>query len=155
MTPGYALIEWEQLRMSGIPGVAALLTLRDVTRECELETDRDRLATVAEESPYPIVEIDRHGNILYVNPAMVEVLCRFGYDLSGRPDILPDNLPALVATCLIGGRTLRSGRRPGRGLLQLDLMSGAQQPPRARLRHRPHRSACHAPGLERHGGSPS
>jgi two-component system sensor histidine kinase/response regulator len=106
--PGYALIEWEQLRMSGIPGVAALLTLRDVTRECELETDRDRLATVAEESPYPIVEIDRHGNILYVNPAMVEVLCRFGYDLSGRPDILPDNLPALVATCLIEGRTLRS-----------------------------------------------
>lgn len=107
-SPTYALIEWEQLRMSGIPGVAALLTLRDVTRECELETDRDRLATVAEESPYPIVEIDRHGNLLYVNPAMVEVLCRFGYDLNGRPDILPDNLPALVATCLLEGRTLRS-----------------------------------------------
>lgn len=107
-SPAFALIEWEQLRVSGIPGVAALLTLCDVTRECELETDRDRLATVADESPYPIVEIDRDGNILYVNPAMVEVLCRFGYDLSGRPDILPDNLPTLVATCLLEGRTLRS-----------------------------------------------
>ncbi len=106
--PAFALIEWEQLRLSGIQGVAALLTLRDITRECELETDRDRLATVAEESPYPIVEIDRNGNILYVNPAMVEVLCRFGYDLGGKPDILPDNLPNLVATCLLEGRTIRS-----------------------------------------------
>ncbi|MGC3973803.1 MAG: response regulator [Nitrospira sp.] len=107
-TPALTVIEWEQLRLSGIPSVSTLLTLRDVSRECELEQDRDRLATVAEESPYPIVEIDRNGNILYVNPAMVEVLCRFGYDLNGKPDILPDNLPALVATCLLERRTLSS-----------------------------------------------
>ena len=69
--PALTVIEWEQLRLSGIPSVSTLLTLRDITRECELEQDRDRLATVAEESPYPIVEIDRDGNILYVNPAMV------------------------------------------------------------------------------------
>ncbi len=102
------VIEWEQLRLSGIPSVSTLLTLRDISRECELEKDRDRLATVADESPYPIVEIDRDGNILYVNPAMVEVLCRFGYDPNGKPDILPENLPALVATCLLEGRTLTS-----------------------------------------------
>ncbi len=106
--PACSVIEWEQLRLTGIPQAVALLTLRDITRECELETDRDRLATVAEESPYPIVEIDRNGNVLYVNPTMVDVLCRFGYDLSGRPDILPENLPALVATCLLEGRTIRS-----------------------------------------------
>lgn len=106
--PALTVIEWEQLRLSGIPSVSTLLTLRDITRECELEQDRDRLATVAEESPYPIVEIDRNGNILYVNPAMVEVLCRFGYDPNGKPDILPDNLPALVATCLLEGRTVSS-----------------------------------------------
>ncbi len=106
--PPLTVIEWEQLRLSGIPSVSTLLTLRDISRECELEQDRDRLATVAEESPYPIVEIDRNGNILYVNPAMVEVLCRFGYDPNGKPDILPDNLPALVATCLLEGRTVTS-----------------------------------------------
>ena len=106
--PALTVIEWEQLRLSGIPNVTTLMTLRDISRECELETDRDRLATVADESPYPIVEIDRHGNILYVNPTMVEVLCRFGYDPTGKPDILPDNLPSLVATCLMEGRTLRS-----------------------------------------------
>jgi signal transduction histidine kinase/CheY-like chemotaxis protein/HPt (histidine-containing phosphotransfer) domain-containing protein len=106
--PSFTVVQWEQLRLSGIPSVAILLTLRDISRECEMEQDRDRLATVAEESPYPIVEIDRNGNLLYVNPAMVEVLCRFGYDPQGKPDILPDNLPALAATCLLEGRTLRS-----------------------------------------------
>ncbi len=107
-TPAVTVIEWEQLRLSGIPSVSTLLTLRDISRECELEQDRDRLATVADESPYPIVEIDRNGNILYANPTMVEVLCRFGYDPNGKPDILPENLPALVATCLLEGRTLSS-----------------------------------------------
>ncbi len=102
------VIEWQQLRVPGIPSAATLLTLRDVSREFELEKDRDRLAEVAEESPYPIVEIDRDGNLLYVNPAMADILCRFGYDLSGKPDILPDNLPALAATCLLEGRTLTS-----------------------------------------------
>ena len=102
------VIQWQGLRMSSIPAVTALLTLRDVSREYELENDRNRLAAVAEESPYPIVEFDREGNILYVNPAMTEVLCRFGYDLGGQPGILPDNLSQLVTSCLEGGRTIAS-----------------------------------------------
>ncbi len=107
-TGHFTVIEWQHLRISGIPSVATLMTLRDVSREVELEKDRDRLAEVAEESPYPIVEIDRHGNLVYANPAMADVLGRFGYDLAGKPEILPDNLPALVATCLLEGRTLTS-----------------------------------------------
>ncbi len=102
------VLEWQHLRISGIPSVATLMTLRDVSHEIQLEKDRDRLAKVAEESPYPIVEIDRHGNLVYVNPAMADVLSRFGYDLAGKPDILPDNLSALVTTCLLEGRTLTS-----------------------------------------------
>lgn len=100
MQSAETFLEWQELRLSGIPGAASLMTLRDVSREFELEKDRNRLAAVAEESPYPIVELDRHGNILYVNPAMVDVLCRFGYADDGKPDILPDGLPALIASCL-------------------------------------------------------
>ena len=102
------VIEWQGLRVSGIPTVTTLLTLRDVSREYELENDRNRLAAVAEESPYPIVELDRDGNLLYVNPAMTEVLCRFGYDEGGQPAILPDNLSQLIERCLKSGRTLAS-----------------------------------------------
>lgn len=102
------VVEWQQTRMSGISTVVSLLTLRDVSHELELENDRNRLAAVAEESPSPIVELDRDGTLLYVNPAMAEVLCRFGYDPSGKPDILPDNLQALVAKCLGEGRPIAS-----------------------------------------------
>ena len=102
------VIEWQGLRVSGIPTVTTLLTLRDVSREYELENDRNRLAAVAEESPYPIVELDRDGNLLYVNPAMTEVLCRFGYDEGGQPAILPDNLSQLIERCLKSRRTLAS-----------------------------------------------
>ena len=102
------VVEWQYLRVSGIESATALLTLRDASHELELESDRNRLATIAEESPYPIVELDREGNLLYVNPAMIEVLCRFGYDLDGQPDILPEKLPELVATCLQEGRPLAS-----------------------------------------------
>jgi signal transduction histidine kinase/CheY-like chemotaxis protein/HPt (histidine-containing phosphotransfer) domain-containing protein len=106
--PAETFLEWQQLRLSGIPGAASLVTLRDVSREFELEKDRNRLAAVAEDSPYPIVELDRQGNILYVNPAMVDVLCRFGYADDGKPDILPDHLPALIASCLQEARPLIS-----------------------------------------------
>ena len=102
------VIEWQGLRVSGIPTVTTLLTLRDVSREYELENDHNRLAAVAEESPYPIVELDRDGNLLYVNPAMTEVLCRFGYDEGGQPAILPDNLSQLIERCLKSRRTLAS-----------------------------------------------
>jgi signal transduction histidine kinase/CheY-like chemotaxis protein/PAS domain-containing protein len=101
-------IEWTQLRLSGVSGVTSLLTLRDVSREVELEQDRNRLTSVAEESPYPIVELDAECNMLYVNPAMVEVLCRFGYDAQGTPGILPDNLSDLVASCLREARPVSS-----------------------------------------------
>lgn len=101
-------IEWMQLRLSGVPELTSLLTLRDVSREVALEQDRNRLSSVAEESPYPIVELDDECNMLYVNPAMVEVLCRFGYDARGTPDILPDNITQLVPACLREGRPISS-----------------------------------------------
>ncbi|MEB2338598.1 MAG: response regulator [Nitrospirales bacterium] len=93
-------VEWQQLRLSGLTGITALLTLRDVSRQTELEQERNRLAAVAEESPYPIVELDRDGALLYANPSMIELLFRFGYDDEGKPDILPGNLRSLLAACV-------------------------------------------------------
>ena len=61
----------------------------------QVEQDRDRSCHRGQKKALPIVEIDRNSNILYVDPAMVEVLAPVGYDPNGKPDILPDNLPAL------------------------------------------------------------
>ena len=86
-----------------VAGAAIMLTLRDVTRELELEDDRTRLAAIAEESPYPIVELDRHAQMVYANPMMVTLLSRFGFNDSGWADLFPQDLPSLVEQCLATG----------------------------------------------------
>ncbi len=84
-----------------------VVTFRDLTRQIELERDRDRLALIAEESPYPIVELDADASLLYVNPVMADLLDRFGYTASGFPAVLPRELPELARCCLETGRSLQ------------------------------------------------
>ncbi len=83
-----------------------VVTLRDLSREEELEQERDQLAAIAEESPSPIVELDAHAQVLYANPAMVSLLTKHGYGAGGFPKVVPPGLPGLVATCLETGRPL-------------------------------------------------
>jgi signal transduction histidine kinase/DNA-binding response OmpR family regulator/HPt (histidine-containing phosphotransfer) domain-containing protein len=96
-------LEWTPVSSGLYAGAVTILTIRDVTRELNLEDDRNRLAAIAEESPNPIVELDRHAQMLYANPAMVTLLSRFGFNDSGWPDLLPPDLPQLVERCLATG----------------------------------------------------
>ena len=101
---------------SSFDGVATMLTIRDVTRELALEDERDRLAAIAEESPYPIVELDRDAQMLYANPVMVALLSRFGFSDSGWSDLFPPDLPSLIERSLAPQLIQQ---RAGRELLQL------------------------------------
>lgn len=73
----------------------------------ELKQDRDRLAAIAEESPSPLIELDRASSLLYANPAMIALLSRFGYSLEGFPNVAPSRLPSIVEHCLKTGQTLQ------------------------------------------------
>ncbi|MCP9463753.1 MAG: response regulator [Nitrospira sp.] len=86
---------------------ALVISLRDLSREEALRSERDRLAAIAEEAPSPIVELDREAHLLYANPAMTARLAAFGYRSNGIPAILPPNLPDLVAHCLRSGEPLQ------------------------------------------------
>ncbi|MGD9728478.1 MAG: response regulator [Nitrospiraceae bacterium] len=99
-------IEWTPGSLESFDGVATMLTIRDVTRELALEDERDRLAAIAEESPYPIVELDRDAQMLYANPVMVALLSRFGFNDSGWSDLFPPDLPSLIDRCLANGTRL-------------------------------------------------
>jgi two-component system sensor histidine kinase/response regulator len=99
-------IEWTPGSLESFDGVATMLTIRDVTRELALEDERDRLAAIAEESPYPIVELDRDAQMLYANPVMVALLSRFGFNDSGWSDLFPSDLPSLIDRCLATGTRL-------------------------------------------------
>lgn len=94
-------VEWTCLP-AALEGAAMGLTLslRDLSREEELQQDRDRLAAMAEESPSPVIEMDAQANVLYANPAMAAWLLKFGHEADGYPTILPRGLPALVSRCL-------------------------------------------------------
>ncbi len=81
-----------------------ILSIRDLSHEQELRQARDRLASIAEESPLPMIELDRHMSLLYANPAMVALLTRFGYNLEGVPNVAPRDLPDIVRRCLLTGQ---------------------------------------------------
>ncbi|MCP9470702.1 MAG: response regulator [Nitrospira sp.] len=90
---------------SDAPSLA--VSLRDLSREEDLRSERDRLAAIAEEAPSPVVELDRDGNMLYANPVMTAWLADLGYREDGTPRILPQRLSRLVAQCLRSGEPLQ------------------------------------------------
>ena len=99
-------IEWMCLP-SELNGTRVLvISIRDLSQEMELEQDRDRLAAIAEESPSPLIELDRDCSLLYANPAMIALLSQFGYSLDGFPNVAPRRLPNIVEHCLNTGQTL-------------------------------------------------
>ncbi len=89
---------------SNTPSLA--ISLRDLSREEELHSERDRLVAIAAEAPSPIVELDRDGNMLYANPAMTAWLASLGYREDGIPRILPQSLSRLVTQCLRSGEPI-------------------------------------------------
>jgi signal transduction histidine kinase len=81
-------------------GVGAMLAFHDLTRQTDLEKDLRRLASIAEESPIAIVELNEDGNLIHANPAMMSLVEQFGFRADARPVILPSNIVKLVAQCL-------------------------------------------------------
>ena len=87
------------------PGLA--VSLKDASREQELMHDRNRLAAIADESPYPILELDDQASLVYANPAMTQLLTRYGYRDDGFPRVTPAGLPDLVQRCLTSGSAIQ------------------------------------------------
>jgi len=100
-------VEWSYVPLDTGSGAGGVLTIRDLTREKELQQDYERLARMAEESPSPIIELDADANLVYANPAMTQLLHRFGYTADGFPAALPPELPQLIHRCLESGSEIR------------------------------------------------
>ena len=100
-------VEWSYVPLDTGEVSGGVLTLRNLTRERELQQDYDRLARVTEESPSPIIELDSDANLVYANPAMAQLLQQFGYDASGFPAVCPGGLSRLVRRCLESGQEIR------------------------------------------------
>ena len=93
-------VEWTCMPASFDQELGVSVSLKDTSREQELTHDRNRLAAIADESPYPILELDDQASLIYANPVMTGLLSRFGYGTDGYPQVTPQGLPDLVQRCL-------------------------------------------------------
>jgi signal transduction histidine kinase/CheY-like chemotaxis protein/HPt (histidine-containing phosphotransfer) domain-containing protein len=100
-------VEWTCLAADNAGGLGLVVSVRDLTHEEELLQERDRLAAIAEESPSPVIELDRHANVLYANPAMTAWLAKLGHGADGFPKVVPRALPMLVEQCLRSGEPIQ------------------------------------------------
>ena len=98
-------VEFTCVPLLGTQGAGVLLSLRDLTAQIELERDQQRLASIPEESPNPIVELDTGAHMVYTNPAMLELITEFGFTHDALPAILPRTIIQIVSQCLEQGKT--------------------------------------------------
>ncbi len=96
-------VELKGVAIEGGGTTQFLWMFRDLSSETRLTEEFSRLASIPEESPFPIIEVDAAGHLLYANPAMVCLMedARMGQD--GFTTALPDQFPDLAARCFAQG----------------------------------------------------
>jgi PAS domain S-box-containing protein len=92
-------VEYKCIRFDMPTQTGVLFSFRDLSHELQLERDHDRLASIPEESPFPIVEFDSEGSLLYANPVLMRLLSTFGFSPSGLPAVLPEGLHDIASQC--------------------------------------------------------
>ena len=95
--------KWVELTAKLLEGYGldqVLITFRDLSAEIQLAEDFRRLASIPEESPFPIVEVDEATHLHYANPAMVKLMEQAGVRLEGFSGALPPGLSNLIKDCL-------------------------------------------------------
>ena len=102
--------DWIVVELTCTPSLDAgnsgvVLSFRDLATQIQMEEDLRRLASIPEESPFPIVEMDIHANMLYANPSMTRLMEQAGFREDGFSAALPDDVQKIVEKCLALGRS--------------------------------------------------
>ena len=85
----------------GASGV--VLSFRDLATQIQMEDDLHRLASIPDESPFPIVEFNIQANMLYANPSMTRLMEQAGFREEGFSAALPTDVQTIVERCLTLG----------------------------------------------------
>jgi len=100
--------DWLKVELSCTPLVdegasGVVLSFRDLATQIQMEEDLHRLASIPEESPFPIVEFDIQANMLYANPSMTRLMEQAGFREEGFSAALPTDVQKIVMGCLERG----------------------------------------------------
>jgi PAS domain S-box-containing protein len=101
------LVEYKCLPLVTHRDHGAIFSFRDLSRQFQLEKDLLRLASMPEESPGPIVELDAEASIIYANGAMMSLMDLGGFTPEGFPSTLPSNVARITRLCLDAGESVK------------------------------------------------
>ncbi len=80
-----------------------LLIFRDLSQEIKLADDYRRLASIPAESPFPIIEVNAAGQLVYANGAMVDLMEYAGIHSDGFSKALPEQFSEKAGRWLYQG----------------------------------------------------
>ncbi|GJL65243.1 MAG: hypothetical protein NPIRA05_02140 [Nitrospirales bacterium] len=93
-------VELSSLALDDVGGTGVMMTFRDLSMEMQLREDSHSQASISEESPFPIIEVDRAGNLLYANAAMIQLMHEVDGDDSEFSTAFPPQFLHLIEDCL-------------------------------------------------------
>ena len=93
-------VECSCLSLVDVGGTGMMMTFRDLTLEMQLRAESQQLTAIPEESPFPIIEVDPAGNLLYANTAMTRLMQEADIRSSGFSAAFPDRFVQLIRECL-------------------------------------------------------
>ncbi len=93
-------VEFQCTQLTDPHNPGALIIFRDLSQQLQQHEEHQHLASMPEESPNPIVEIDPQGRLAYANPAMIALLDTYGFREDGTPRVLPSTLTHMAMACL-------------------------------------------------------
>ncbi len=100
-------VEYQCTQLTDPYNPGALLLFRDLSHQLQQHEEHQHLASMPEESPNPIVEVDPHGRLTYANPAMIALLDTYRFREDGVPHVLPPALTQISRECLKSMSPLR------------------------------------------------
>ena len=93
-------VEFQCTQLTDPHNPGALVIFRDLTQQLQQHEEHQHLASMPEESPNPIVEVDPQGRLTYANPAMIALLDTYLFREDGIPQVLPPALSTIAMECL-------------------------------------------------------
>jgi len=93
-------VELKGLVVDDVEASGFLLMFRDLSSEMKLTEETRRLASIPQENPFPVIEVDAEGRLLYANPSMVRLMEEAHIGQDGFSTALPDRFSELARHCL-------------------------------------------------------
>jgi PAS domain S-box-containing protein len=101
----YLPVEYTCMPLPAVGNAMAVVSFRDLRNQLQTEQELVRLASVPQESPLPIVELDAEAHLIYANPAMMGLIEQCGFDQDALPSVLPPGTARIARECILAGES--------------------------------------------------